>query len=52
MLQVATILVAMGKKKLGELKLEVAYLGRDVFGSLVPSHSAFISSFMVFLKLR
>ena len=40
-----------GKKKLGELKLEVAYLGRDVFGSLVPSHSAFISSFMVFLKL-
>jgi len=40
-----------GKKNWGT-KLEVAYSARDVFGGHVPSHSAFISLFMVFLKLR
>ena len=52
MLQAATILFAMGKKKFWKLKLEVAYSARDVFGGYVPSHSTFISLFMVFLKLR
>lgn len=41
-----------GEKEFWELKLEVGYSARDVFGGHVPSHGAFISLFVVFLKLR